>query len=71
MTADELQMPVEKSLDGILGMLYHNAPSGIHTVEWNFVEQVMLDKLRKDVIGEALNAHVTKLFHTDAASDRF
>lgn len=43
--------------------------SGIQSVAFNVVEQVMLDLLRKDVIGEALEAHIVKFFNTVAAAE--
>lgn len=49
---------------------YHNAQSGIRSVVYNLVEQVMLDLFRNDFIGEKFEAHVAKAFDTEAAADR-
>lgn len=47
---------------------FPNAQSGVQSVLYNFVEQVLLDLLRKEVIEETLDAHVTTFFDTDEAA---
>lgn len=44
--------------------------SGIRSLVYNVDELVMLDLLRKDVIGETLKARIEKLFDTYAAIER-
>lgn len=56
LVTEDLTTLVEEFLDNILRASYLNAQSGIRSVLYNFVEQVMLNRLRKDVIGQTLNA---------------
>lgn len=70
MVADGLATLVEESLDDILCMSYHDAQSGFPSVVYNYVEKFMLDLLCKNFISETFDAHVAKLFYTDAAADR-
>lgn len=48
---------------------YRNSQSGIRSVVYDVDEQLMLDLLRKDVIGEKLDRHIAKFFDTEAATD--
>lgn len=52
----------KKSLEDILCTWYHSAQSGICSVTYTILKQVMLELFRKDVIGEALNDHKLKFF---------
>lgn len=58
---------IEKSRDDILRTSFYKAQSGIRTVVYKAAEQVMLDVLRKDVIGKKLDAHIAKFLDTNAA----
>lgn len=57
-------------MDDILRSSYHNAQNGICAVFYKVVEQIMLDLLRKDGIGETVNAHIAKVLDTNAAANR-
>lgn len=65
----ELATVLEESLENILRESFHNWQSGIRSVVYNVLEQVILDLLRKDVIGETLEAHIGKVFDTDEAAE--
>lgn len=52
-------------MDKILRTLIHNGQSDTRSIVYNAVEQVMLDMLCKEVIGERLDKHKAKLFDTD------
>lgn len=69
LVTDELAMLVEGSLDDIPCTSYCNAQSGIRSVVYRVLEQVMLDLLRKDVIEETMDAHIAKVLNTYAAAD--
>lgn len=66
----ELAMFVEETSDDILHMSYLSEQSGIRSVVHNDVEQVMLDLLFKEVIGETLDDQTARLFDTNAAANR-
>lgn len=57
-----LSIMVKKSLEDILRMKFQSAQSGIPSVVYIVVEQEMLGLLRKDFIGETLDAFITKGF---------
>lgn len=61
---------IEELLDDILRLSHHNAQSEIRSAMYNVREQIMLDLLRKEIIGETLGGHVAKLLDTDAAINR-
>lgn len=67
----ELATMVEELLIKILGMSFHKAVRSIRSVVYNVFEQVMLDLLWKDIAGETIDAHITKIFNTDAANEGF
>lgn len=62
---------MEELLDDIFWKSLHNAQSGTRSVVYNFVDRAMLDLLRKDIIGETLDARIAKIFDTKAAADKF
>lgn len=55
---------VEEALDEALPIALHNTQSEVRSVVYNRVEQIMLDLLRKAVIGEILDAHIMNYFNT-------
>lgn len=57
---NKLSTIIEESLHCILCKSLHNVQSGIRSFMINAIEPVMVDKLRKDVIGDALEAHIAK-----------
>lgn len=67
--ADVLVTLVEESSDDLLRMSYHNTQCWTRSVLYKAVEQVMLDLLHNDVIGETLQSHIAKFFDTDAAAN--
>lgn len=60
---------VYESLDGILGTSFHKRQSSIRSVVYQVVQQVMLDLLRMDVIGEMIEAQIAKLYNMDVVTD--
>lgn len=58
MVMDELLTLFKNSVVDILGASFHNARSEIQSVVYNFGEPVMLDLLRKEEIGKALDSHI-------------
>lgn len=60
---------VKEALDDVLRKMLHNTQRGVQSIIYNFVEQVVLDLLLKDVIGKSLNAHTLKSFDTDASAE--
>lgn len=62
---------VEKALDEVLRKTFHNGQSGVGSVVYNVVEQIMLDLLFKDVIGECFDAHIAKAVDMDEAAEGF
>lgn len=59
---------VEESLDDNLRTSFQNAQSGIRSLVYNVVEQVVLDMQRKDAIGETVYIQIAKFFDSDAAA---
>lgn len=55
---------VKEALDGVLHKTFHNTQSGVRSVIYNIVEQVLLDLLHEDDTKETLDAHITNLFST-------
>lgn len=60
---------VEEALDDVQSRMYHRAQSGVLSVVFNVVEQVILDLLPKDVIGKLLEAHIAKSYDTDECAE--
>lgn len=60
LVAGEMARMVEEVLHGFLRKTLHDAQSRVQSVLYNFVEQMMLDLLCKDFIGETLNEHTAK-----------
>lgn len=65
----ELANIVKESLEDILRTSFHNAQSSTQSVLYNVVEQDMLGLLPKDVISEAVDAHIVKFFDTYATAE--
>lgn len=61
---------IDELLDDILRKLIHNGQSRIPSVVYNVDEQMMLDVLVKNVMGDTWDAHIAKFFHTNAAVDK-
>lgn len=66
----ELKKLFEESCDDILRTSYQNAQSGTRYVVYNVVEQVVLDQLRKDIVGKTMDAYIAKYLDTYAAVSR-
>lgn len=65
---------VEESLDEILKNRKTSFPivqSAIQSVVYNFIEQVMLDLLLKDVIGDRLDPYKATFFDTETSGEGF
>lgn len=67
----ELKTLVQKLFDGIICMLSHDALCQVRSVDYNVVQQVMLDLLRKGVIGKILEDHNAKLCDISRLSKKF
>lgn len=61
---------VMASLDDNLQWMYETAPAGDRSVLDNAREQILLDLLRREVIGDILNKHITKCFGTPDTADQ-
>lgn len=61
---------VEKLFDDNLRTTFHHVQSGIGCVVYNAFGQDMLEMLRKEVIVKTLDAHIAKIFDTNAAAGR-
>lgn len=59
----------EEAQDEDLRKTMLKAQSGVRSVVYTVVEQVMLDLLRNDIIGETLDARVAKFFDTNEAAE--
>lgn len=70
MDMNELSTMTEELLDDILRKSFHNVQGDIQSVIYSVNEQEMLDLLRKDKVGETLDAHIPKIFDTNAATER-
>lgn len=62
MVANKLSSMVQKSLDDFLRTLLFNLQRGIRPVVYEVAEQVMLDLIRKDVIGETVDIQRVNIF---------
>lgn len=67
MVANEFSTMVEEALDDILRTLFHNKQSGIQSVVYYILKQVMLDLLHKDVIGKTMDPNIAYIL--DLVSD--
>lgn len=70
LVTQELAAVLKQSLDDILHQSYYNDQRGVRLVLYTIGQQVMLDLMRKEIIGEDLDAHISKFFNTDAAAGR-
>lgn len=70
LVANRLSIMIKKFLEERLSASFKNAQSSIESVVYKVVEQVVLDLLRKEIMGETMDSHIAKLFDTDAACDR-
>lgn len=69
LVADEMATIFEGALDEILRKTPHNVQSGVQSVLYNFVEQVNIDLLLKDLIGDTLDAHIMNKFNAYVAAE--
>lgn len=60
--AQEISSFSPDSLDNILQCTYENARAGIFPIISNIVEQVILDLLRRDMIGKTPFEHISSYF---------
>lgn len=61
---------VKYLLDDKLRASLHSVPSGTSQLVYNGVEELMLDLLHNDVIGEPLKDNIAKDFDTDTGAGR-
>lgn len=54
-------------LDDLLHKTLHSSQNGVRYVVYNVAEQVMLDVLHKDVMGETLDAYIAKFLDAHEA----
>lgn len=57
---NELSTMVEETLQNTLRAFFLNVQSGIRSVVYNVVEQLVLDLLHQEVIAETLETHIAK-----------
>lgn len=62
---------VEQTLKHIMNKLFHNSQNGIRSVAYSVTEQVMLELLHENKIGEKIDVHIKKLFDNNAAAQGF
>lgn len=67
LVANKIGTMVGEALDEAVHISLYNARSGVRSVAYNVVEQMMLYLLRKNVIGKTLYAHIVKNFDIYAA----
>lgn len=70
LVGNKLLALIEESMDDVLQKLLQNAQWGIRLVVCNVVEQVMLDLLHEEVIGNMLDSLIAKCFDNNATADR-
>lgn len=64
---EEMVTTIKTALDDVLRKILSNSQSGVQSIVYNFVWQVMLSLLRRDVIGKRLESHIAKSLHMDEA----
>lgn len=64
LVANENRTMGKKALNGVLCKMLHEAQSDLLSVVYNFLEQVILYLLRRDVIVETLDALFANVFDT-------
>lgn len=69
LVASEIASMVGEALNDVLLKTSHNAERCVRSIVYNTVEQVMLDLLSKDFIGETLDAHTAKYLNTNEAAE--
>lgn len=62
MIAQDTLALVTESLDDILQYVYENAPTGVRSVVYIVLEQVSLHVVRRDMIGETFEGHISTYF---------
>lgn len=70
MISKEAPALVAESLVNILPCAYENTRIGVCSVIYNFVEPVLLDLLRRDVIDETLNRNSSTSLNSDNAAGK-
>lgn len=64
LVAKESTALVENSLHDILHWVYKEARTGVQSVVYNVVDEILFDLLREDVTDWTLHKHITKYFDT-------
>lgn len=70
MVVKEISALVPKSLDDIVHCPDENAGTGVCSVIYNAVEQVVLDVQHRDFIGDTLFRHISTYLYTGDAADK-
>lgn len=71
MVAKAISGLIVECLDGIQAWAYENASTGVSLVFYSVIQQVLQDLLRRDVIGNALDRHISTFFNSSDATDKF
>lgn len=61
---------VREALDDYLPEGFRNAQNGVRSVVYDIAEQVILHRLREEVIKETLVIHITSYFDMDEATEK-
>lgn len=69
LVSNETAKMVERASDEVLRDTLRKAQNGFGAFVYNVVELVMMDLLRRDVIGDTLDAHVARFFEKDEAAE--
>lgn len=56
--------------DNILRTSFHIGQSSIRSVGYNVVQVVMLDLIRRDVVEETLDAHISRILDPQMATEK-
>lgn len=59
-----------ESLEDTLQSSFNDTQTSLRSLLNNIVEKVVLDRLRNEVIGKMLDAHIVKMFYTHATAER-
>lgn len=66
--SNELWTNAKDYLNNILEMSFNNVQSGTRVVVHTVFGQVVLERLRKDLINEKLNVYIAKVVDSDATA---
>lgn len=61
---------MEELLDDVLRKSLHSAQTIILSVLYSLLEQMMVDLLLMDLLGDILDAHIAKFFENEAAENK-